>query len=280
MSPLCRVKIFHAIALMSQFRTSLIVSAFQSNVATPMGTRSANNRFSAYTRMSQAFINPQQPVCGLLYSEVSSSSSLDPLSSESDDDDDYVSLQAEKILKNDYPSFHSLLSKNENIWKTLSELSTDFTLFAPNELAFENLGSKRIKQLKDERNLETAQKMGLYHVVATDVLSPAQLQTEDWTVPKPTDGSPRPITIGAVITMAGKVPIGRRKTGGFLGWGAKDEGNDVVIGPSARIVRSFKIVGKKGASNAGTCIVHEMDGLISPEILWRYCDQLTIPGLS
>jgi hypothetical protein len=26
------------------------------------------------------------------------------------------------------------------------------------------------------------------------------------------------------------------------------------------------------------CIVHEMDGLISPNIVWRYADQLRIPG--
>lgn len=199
------------------------------------------------------------------------------LTNDASDEEDYLALQVERILKNQYPSFHSLLSKNENIWTTLSELTTDFTLFVPNQQAFDNLGPKRIKQLKDDRNLETAQKIGLYHVVATEALTPAILQTEDWTVPKPNDGSPRPMSNRAVVTMAGRVSIGRTKKGGFFGWGAKEEGYAVLIGPQAKIVQSFQIVGKRGSLKAGTCIIHEMDSLISPEILWRYCDQLQIP---
>lgn len=267
----------------SGFHPTIIQARYQ--VATDgIRTRNHESVVAANSRLATIILSIQTPSSKkVLKLKAVSSSGQDPVLSERDgteEDEDYIALQAEKLLKRDYPSFHSLISKTDNIWTTLSELSTDFTLFVPNEDAFKDLGSKRLMQLKDERNLETAQKMGLYHVVATDVLTPAQLQTEDWTVPKPKDGSPRPITIGGVITMAGKVPIGRRKVGGFLGWGAKDEGNDVVIGPTARIVRSIKIAGRKGCSNAGSCIVHEMDALVSPEILWRYCDQLTIPGLS
>jgi uncharacterized surface protein with fasciclin (FAS1) repeats len=108
----------------------------------------------------------------------------------------------------------------------------------------------------------------MYHVVLTDAVSAEQLRTEDWTGPKPEDGSPRPITVGAMVTMGGKVPVGRSKSGGFLGWAAKEDG-DVVIGPEARIVKSYKL---------GNSLVHEVDDLISPVVLWRYCDQLRIPG--
>lgn len=70
------------------------------------------------------------------------------------------------------------------------------------------------------------------------------------------------------MTLGGEVPVGRSKSGGFLGWGAKEDGG-VVVGPEAKIIQSFKVE---------DCIVHEMDALVSPEILWRYCDQLRIPG--
>lgn len=164
----------------------------------------------------------------------------------------------EEFVKKEYPSFHSLLSTNKGIWTTLSE--SDCTLFCPSEQAFENLGQKKLNQLRDVRNEEISQKMGLYHVVVTPVTA-VQLRTEDWTVPKPKDGSPRPITVEGLITMGGTVPVGRKQTGA---------NTDIVIGPHAKIVRSRNCM--------DNCMVHEMNALISPDILWRYCDQLRIPG--
>lgn len=74
--------------------------------------------------------------------------------------------------------------------------------------------------------------------------------------------------IAGIKTLSGEVPVGRSKSGGFLGLGATEDG-DIVIGPSAKIVQSFNVEGS---------FVHEVDDLISPQILWRYCDQLRIPG--
>ena len=42
---------------------------------------------------------------------------------------------------------------------------------------------------------------------------------------------------------------------------------DIVIGPEAKIVQSFNVEGS---------FVHEVSDLISPSLLWRYCDQLRI----
>ena len=42
---------------------------------------------------------------------------------------------------------------------------------------------------------------------------------------------------------------------------------DIVIGPEAKIVQSFNVEGS---------FVHEVSDLISPTLLWRYCDQLRI----
>ena len=174
----------------------------------------------------------------------------------------------ESFVAKEFRAFYSLLSLNEGLWQLIAESETGYTLFAPSNTVFDNLGEKRLQQLKDNRNLETAQKMGLYHVVNDDAVSAARLRTEDWTRPAPTDGSPRPITVQALLALGGEVPVGRSKSGGFLGIGAKEDG-DVVIGPNARIVKSFKVDGS---------IVHEVDDLISPVILWRYMDQLRIPG--
>lgn len=175
----------------------------------------------------------------------------------------------EIFVSEEYPMFYSLLSLNEGLWKKLADSEKGCTLFAPSDAVFQRLGEKKLLQLKDNRNLETAQKMGLYHVIESEAVTAARLRTEDWTRPAPSDGGPRPITVQALVTMGGEVPVGRSKSGGvFLGIGAKEDG-DIVIGPDARIVKSYKV---------GGSIVHEIDNMISPLILWRYFDQLRIPG--
>jgi len=185
--------------------------------------------------------------------------------SSSDQAEDEILLKA--FVEEEYPAFFKLLSINDGIWKTIAEAENGCTLFAPSNEVFDALGDKKLKQIKDVRNEETARKMGLYHVIPDEAVSAARLRTEDWTVKAP-KGEPRPITVQAVKTMGGEVPVGRSKSGGFLGWGAKEDG-DIVIGPEARIVKSYKVQGS---------YVHEVDNLISPIILWRYFDQLRIPG--
>jgi uncharacterized surface protein with fasciclin (FAS1) repeats len=181
-----------------------------------------------------------------------------------------TSSTLQELLKEEFPAFYALLSMNgDELWKEIAA-SSGCTIFAPSDTAFDNLGEKKLLQLKDARNEETAKKMGLYHVVVTEAVSAAKLRTEDWTGPKPNDGSPRQIKVKALVTMGGEIPVGRSKSGGFfLGIGAKEDG-DVVIGPDARIVKSYKV--------GGGSYVHEVDALISPVLLWRYCDQLRIPG--
>lgn len=199
-------------------------------------------------------------------------------SSDDDDDDDKAIGTVQRLLSDKFPSFYALLAKNDDVWKTLLQADEDassdsnkgFTIFAPNEAAFDKLGEKKRAQLQDPRNLETVQKMGLYHVVPAQAVTAQQLRTEDWRGPKPADGGPRPLTVGGLVTLGGEVPVGRSKSGGLFGLGAKED-RDAVIGPDARIVQSFTF------RNAD-CIVHEVDALISPTILWRYCDQLRIPG--
>ena len=181
--------------------------------------------------------------------------------------DDKADILLKTFVEEEYPAFYSLLSLNTGIWETIADAENGCTLFAPSNAVFDSLGEKRIKQLKDIRNEETARKIGLYHVILTEAVSAARLRTEDWTVKAP-KGEPRPITVQAIVTMGGQVPVGRSKSGGILGWGAKEDG-DIVIGPEARIIKSYKVAG---------CYVHEVDNLISPVILWRYFDQLRIPG--
>jgi uncharacterized surface protein with fasciclin (FAS1) repeats len=197
---------------------------------------------------------------------------------------DQESSVLESFLLQEFSAFHTLLNVNPGLWTTLDEARATggITLLAPNNEAFAALGSQKLQQLQDVRNLETVLKMGLYHVIATEAVSAARLRTEDWTIPAPPDGGPRPITVQGLVTLGGQVPVGRFQAskGNFLsnllGGSKSDSSNtmdtdDVVIGPAARIVKSYKLAG-------GSIIVHEMDSFVSPELLWRYCDQLRIPG--
>jgi hypothetical protein len=166
------------------------------------------------------------------------------------------------FLEKKYPSFYKLV--NDEMAKAIKNGLV--TVFAPNEAAFEALGDKKMRKIDDPRNLEIRDKMGSYHIIPGEAVSAIELRTEDWTKGRPKDGSPPNTLIAGIKTLGGDVPVGRSRSGGFLGWGAKEDG-DIVIGPDAKIVQSFNVEGS---------FVHEMDALISPKILWRYCDQLQI----
>lgn len=197
-------------------------------------------------------------------------------------DDDNTKNLVEKLLQDDYPSFHGLLSLHHpRLLDTLfSSSSYQVTLFAPTEAAFTNLGPTKLRQMRDQRNDEIVAKIVLYHIINDDAVAAARLRTEDWTSPPPAPGASRPITVRGLITMSGdSIPVGRRTEKQSL-WPANDEttttddDDDVVIGPNARIQKSIKL-------RQGRVYIHEVDALVSPEVLWRYCDQLQIrlPGL-
>eukprot|EP00547_Thalassionema_nitzschioides_P016194 CAMPEP_0194242422 /NCGR_PEP_ID=MMETSP0158-20130606/7956_1 /TAXON_ID=33649 /ORGANISM="Thalassionema nitzschioides, Strain L26-B" /LENGTH=232 /DNA_ID=CAMNT_0038977497 /DNA_START=27 /DNA_END=728 /DNA_ORIENTATION=- len=184
--------------------------------------------------------------------------------------DEEQTTDVELFLSKKFPSFYNLLCKEDNIWKQLNtECPDGYTLFAPNEKAFENLGEKKLLQLADARNLEVIEKIGKYHVIVKRAVTKERLLREDWRN-KVEPGTPRPFVVGGVQTMGGEVPVGRKKEGGFFGWGATEVPDTAVIGPNAQIVQSFLLGEKKDK------VVHEMDALVSPELLWRYCDQLRI----
>jgi uncharacterized surface protein with fasciclin (FAS1) repeats len=181
-----------------------------------------------------------------------------------------AAVTVESFMSEKYPEFKALLIKNETLWNAIKGAETDgCTIFCPTSAAFEALGEKKLKQLQDDRNLETAQKMGAFHVILSDAVPASQLFIEDWTGPKPAPGTQRPIKVGGINTVAGGVPISREKTGGFFGFGGKEDGEAVIGSSNAKILRSLKI---------GKTIIHETDDFISPQILWRYFDQLRIPG--
>jgi hypothetical protein len=76
---------------------------------------------------------------------------------------------------------------------------------------------------------------------------------------------------GGVITLGGEVPCERSRSGGMFGVGGKEDGRVVLNG--AKVVKTTEFIEDEKVG-----IVHECDGLISPNILWRYADQLRIPG--
>jgi uncharacterized surface protein with fasciclin (FAS1) repeats len=141
-----------------------------------------------------------------------------------------------------------ILGKNDEVWKKLSDCG-DYTIFAVTDDGLAGLGDKRLGQLRDARNEETRLKIGAYHAV-NEAVSADEL-----------------FDSGGVITLGGEVPVGRSTVGGFLGIGGREDGGVTVNG--AKVTESVQV---------GSCIVHGVDSLISPEILWRYMDQLRIPG--
>eukprot|EP00536_Pseudo-nitzschia_multiseries_P013297 jgi/Psemu1/211193/e_gw1.558.33.1 len=183
-------------------------------------------------------------------------------SSEADSEEAVERPKLDAFLEKKYPDFYKLI--NDDMMKAIKQGSV--TIFVPNAAAFEGLGDKKRSQIEDPRNLEIREKIGSYHIIAEEAIDATTLRTEDWSKGRPADGSKPNTVIAGFKTLSGEVPVGRSKSGGFLGWGAKEDG-DIVIGPEAKIVQSFNVEGS---------FVHEVSDLISPLLLWRYCDQLRI----
>ncbi|VEU33672.1 unnamed protein product [Pseudo-nitzschia multistriata] len=164
-------------------------------------------------------------------------------------------LLIREFLQNNYPDFYTILDKNEEIWKAIGDTEEGnepgFTVFVPSVEALQNMDVEKQNQLLDERNLETIQKIAAYHVIGEPVTSEALFEA------------------GGVLTVGGEVPIERSVTGGFFGFGGTEDGG--VTLNSAKILRSASV---------GQGLVHEVDNLVSPSIMWRYMDQLRIPGSS
>ena len=162
-----------------------------------------------------------------------------------DDAQDYISKT--------HPGAFSLLSKNNDAMKAINKSTAGFTVFAPNEKAFESLGEKKRSQLQDVRNEEVTEKIAAYHVIAEPVTDKMLFNS------------------GGVITLGGEVPCDRSTSGGMFGIGGKEDGGVTLNG--SKVVKSTEFV-----EDDKLCIVHEVDGLVSPSIMWRYADQLRIPG--
>lgn len=157
----------------------------------------------------------------------------------------------EEYLSENYPMFMTMImSKNDDVWKKLIEDSpTGYTIFAPIDSAFDELGEKRCQQLKDDRNGEVVENIARYHAI-NEPVSESQLRDA-----------------GGIITLGGELPIEPMKEGGFFGIGGKDSGGVTVNG--ARVLKTVQV--------GDDCTLHEVDKLISPSLLWRYLDQLRIP---
>jgi len=173
----------------------------------------------------------------------------------------------ESYLQENYPLFESLLlSQIPDIYSTFKS-GEGCTIFAPSNSVMEGIDPKRKVQVSDPRNVEVTEKLAAYHVIPAGKVSWERLKREDWTVPK-VDGVAA-LSIGGVLTLGGELRVGRSKSGGFMGWGAKEDGGVVIGNNEARVVKS---------TDVANCVVHEVDGFVAPDLIWRYFDQLRIPG--
>lgn len=150
------------------------------------------------------------------------------------------------------------MSKNDDVWKQLrNNDNSGMTVFAPTDDAMSALGEKRLVQLRDNRNEEMVQRMAAFHAV-NEAVPVTQLFD----------------SAGVVPLAKEVVVVDRSSTGGMFGVGGQEDGGVIVGG--ARVVSTLVLAGDGNAKEQ--ILVHATDGLVSPKMLWRYCDQLRIPG--
>jgi uncharacterized surface protein with fasciclin (FAS1) repeats len=222
---------------------------------------------SAALPAAQAFISPATPVARLQRENT-----LTVLSESASTEDAKEDQSIESYLKENYPIFEStIFSKMPNVYATLkgADSSSGFTVFCASDAVMVDIDQKRKLQISDPRNEEITEKLASYHLIPNGKVTRERLQREDWTVPRTADGVAA-LSIGGVLTAGGELRVGRSKSGGFMGFGAKEDGGVVIGNNEAKIVKSVN-VGKKG-------VIHEVDALVAPDLIWRYFDQLRIPG--
>ncbi len=213
---------------------------------------------------AQAFTSPATPVARL--QRENTATLLRAATPATEDAEEGQSIEA--FLKEKYPVFEStVFSKIPNVYGSLK--GSDFTIFCASDAVMADIEQKRKLQISDPRNLEITEKLASYHLIPTGKVTRERLQREDWTVPKTADGVAA-LSIGGVLTAGGELRVGRSKSGGFMGFGAKEDGGVVIGNNEAKIIKSVN-VGKQG-------IIHEVDALVAPDLIWRYFDQLRIPG--
>jgi uncharacterized surface protein with fasciclin (FAS1) repeats len=157
----------------------------------------------------------------------------------------------EFVLQTEYPTFYSILLRNTDLWKEWRSPDVEtYTIFCPSELALRTtLGETKLRQLQDDRNYETICKFTEYHVIFKDAVTRDDL----WNA-------------GGIVTMGGHIVPIERSRGGKSGEGWLSG----IFGGNAKLI-STQMFGTNG-------ILHETDGVVSPNLLWRYMDQLRIPG--
>jgi len=245
-----------AVVSASSFSPDTTVDAFAGQFSTPF------SRTPTLSTESRSFT--------ILRESTNDSQNAAPAEPAPSSEQDEPPIQA--FLKENHPLFESqLLGKIPNIYNILkeSDASAGYTIFCPSNAVMEALDPKRKLQIKDPRNLEVTEKLAAYHVIQNGKVTQERLKREDWTVPRSPDGVAA-LSIGGVLTLGGELRVGRSKSGGFLGLGAKEDGGVVIGNNEAKVVKSTN-VGEKG-------VVHEMDGFVAPDLIWRYFDQLRIPG--
>jgi hypothetical protein len=171
---------------------------------------------TAFTAISSRCLQPMasrtvQPF--LLSAEASESS-------EAGSKEEKERPKLDSFLEKKYPDFYGFI--NDDMMKEIKQGTV--TIFVPNAAAFNNLGDKKMSQINDPRNLEIREKMGSYHIIPEESVDAMKLRTEDWSKGKPEDGSRPNTMVAGIKTLSGEVPVGRSKSGGFFGWGAKEDG--------------------------------------------------------
>ena len=232
-------------AFTSPFSSSSLSSSSSSSSSCSLFTNCNCNNAAVLTLTAAAAGESRSYSNNILYS-----SNGDAISSTNNDD----LLLLRQFLQDNYPTFYKILDMNEEIWKAIGDTSDDadgpgFTVFVPSDIALQELGDTKVKQLLDIRNLEATQKIVGYHVISETVDAESLFQA------------------GGIRTVSGEVPIERSISGGFFGVGGKEDGG--VTLNQAKVLRTKKV---------GTGLVHEVDALVSPQIVWRFMDQLRIPG--
>jgi uncharacterized surface protein with fasciclin (FAS1) repeats len=147
------------------------------------------------------------------------------------------------LKESGFSKFYSLLAKVPAICGPVAENTEKYTIFAPSAAAFAKLDKGIADKLADPRNLDVVDKIVAYHVVR------GKMTEED--IYKERE-------LATMGEGESSLKVTTAKTGGMFGMGGKDDGFRIN---DAKIIKSTEFPNS---------IVHEVDALLSPYLLYRF----------
>lgn len=166
--------------------------------------------------------------------------------------------QAEQCLTESFPKFYYLLQQNQPALQRMHESTSGFAVLAPSDAAIDAMGPEQLAMLEtactDPALQQIVGRMAAYHIVSSPMTAEIMGQ------------------YNVVPTRVGELPVEMDPQDGTL----YVNGRRIIqtYQFEDKLVQNYQdkdgnLLGSEAVEGGKRCIIHEVDGLVSPDDLWH-----------